>query len=151
MPFFCAVPDDAPVRAGGIATLPMAGPYYVQSVIAGPQIVLARNPNYRGPRPARLDAIDITIGAPPATAIARVIAGAEDYYPAPAFVPNEMPPTETSDLLARYGARARTRPPTLLRTTRPGVSLPRAQHRATTASPTRDCAARSTSPSTAAR
>ena len=60
--FFCAVPGNAPVREDD--TLPMAGPYYVRSYNKGKQIVLARNPNYRGRRPAHLNAIDITIGEP---------------------------------------------------------------------------------------
>ena len=65
----------------------MAGPYYMHSYSPGKQIVLARNPNYRGDRPARPQAIDITIGAPTATSINRVIAGEEDYTQ-PAFAPN---------------------------------------------------------------
>jgi ABC-type transport system substrate-binding protein len=78
--FLCAVPDDAPARPGGIATLPMAGPYYVKSAIVGRQVVLARNPNYHGPRPARLDAIDMRIGVRPTDAVARVTRGTDDYY-----------------------------------------------------------------------
>jgi YVTN family beta-propeller protein len=102
LPFFCAVPDNAPAREA--AKLPMAGPYYVRSYSPGKQTVLARNPNYRGHRPARLNTIDITIGAPPATSIARVIAGTEDYYAAPARSLNAMSPTEEARLQARYGA-----------------------------------------------
>lgn len=102
LPFFCAVPDNAPIREAD--RLPMAGPYYVRSYHKGKQIVLARNPNYRGHRPARLNTIDITIGAPPATSIARVLAGTEDYYAAPARSPNVMSPSEEADLRARYGA-----------------------------------------------
>jgi ABC-type oligopeptide transport system substrate-binding subunit len=63
--------------------------------------VLARNPNYRGDRPARPQAIDITIGAPTATSIDRVIAGDGDYHP---FALTEVSPTETARLRARYGA-----------------------------------------------
>jgi YVTN family beta-propeller protein len=102
LPFFCAVPDNAPVREND--ALPMAGPYYVSSYSPGKQIVLGRNPNYRGHRPARLHTIDITIGSPPATSIARVIAGTEDYYAAPAQSPNAMSPTEEARLQAHYGA-----------------------------------------------
>jgi hypothetical protein len=52
MGIFCAVTDDAPARSSGIDDLPMAGPYYIRSVNRGRQIVLARNPNYHGPRKA---------------------------------------------------------------------------------------------------
>jgi ABC-type transport system substrate-binding protein len=58
----------------------------------------------RGHRPARLNTIDITIGAPPTTSIARVIAGTEDYYAAPARSLNVMSPTQEARLQARYGA-----------------------------------------------
>ena len=98
-PFYCAVPGNAPIPA--LAPLPMAGPYYVRSYSHGRRIVLARNPNYRGVRPARPNAIDITIGAPPATSIDRVIAGDGDYH---AFAQTEVSPTETARLRARYGA-----------------------------------------------
>ncbi len=100
--FYCAVPDDAQVPAH--LPLPMAGPYYVTGYSPGKQIVLARNPNYSGHRPARLQTIDITIGAPPASSIAHVIAGTEDYYAAPGFSLNVMSPTEEARLQARYGA-----------------------------------------------
>jgi hypothetical protein len=85
----------------------MAGPYYVTSFSRASQIVLARNPNYRGHRPARPERIDITVGAPPATSIARVIAGTEDYYAAPALSPDAMSPAEETRLRARYGAARR--------------------------------------------
>lgn len=98
-PFYCAVPGNAPVPAR--APLPMAGPYYVRSYSHGKRIVLARNPNYRGDRPARPTAIDITIGAPTAMSIDRVIAGDGDYH---AFAPTEVSPAETARLRARYGA-----------------------------------------------
>jgi streptogramin lyase len=74
MPYYCAVPGNAPVRAR--APLPMAGPYYMHSYSPSKQIVLARNPNYRGDRPARPQAIDITIGASPG----------QGALPAPALV-----------------------------------------------------------------
>jgi peptide/nickel transport system substrate-binding protein len=98
MSFFCAVPpDDAPARAGGIPDLPTAGPYYVRSVTGDRQIVLARNPNYRGPRKAHLDAIDIRIGRPRSGAIARVVAGTDDYYT------HTFTGAEQADLRRRFG------------------------------------------------
>ena len=52
----CAVPRDTPA-AGGINDIPSAGPYYIASYTPRQQVVLRRNPNYRGDRPApsRLD------------------------------------------------------------------------------------------------
>jgi YVTN family beta-propeller protein len=102
MPFFCAVPDDAPVRRGGIWTLPMAGPYYIRSVIRGRQVVLARNPNYHGPRPAHADAIDLRLGVPAATAVARVAAGTDDYTETPGGF-DTLPAPLRSRLHASYG------------------------------------------------
>ena len=108
LPVFCAVPDNAPVAER--PRLPMAGPYYVSAHSPGKQVVLSRNPNYGGQRPARLNTIDITVGEPPATAIARVIAGTEDYYAAPAGSPNVMSATEADRLRTRYGAGSAARP-----------------------------------------
>ena len=108
MPIFCAVPDNAPVAER--PRLPMAGPYYVSAHSPGKQVVLSRNPNYGGQRPARLNTIDITVGEPPATSIARVIAGTEDYYAAPAGSPNVMSATEADRLRTRYGAGSAARP-----------------------------------------
>jgi DNA-binding SARP family transcriptional activator/ABC-type oligopeptide transport system substrate-binding subunit/DNA-binding beta-propeller fold protein YncE len=98
LPFFCAVPTDTPLHA--ISNLPMAGPYYIKSVIPDRQVVLARNPNYRGRRHARLDAIDIRIGRPPATAIARVTSGADDYYASTAAITA----VQREQLQQRFGA-----------------------------------------------
>ena len=102
--FFCAVPDNAAVREDD--TLPMAGPYYVSSYSKGKEVVLSRNPNYRGHRPARLNTIDITFGERPSTSIARVIQGAQDYYVAPAFSLDVMSPAEEARLRTRYGPGA---------------------------------------------
>jgi YVTN family beta-propeller protein len=112
LPYFCAVPDDTPVAVRH--QLPMAGPYYVSSFKLGKQVVLSRNPNYGGTRPVHLQTIDITIGEPPATSIARVIAGSEDYYTAPALVPGVMSPTEEARLRGELRSRAPRRRPTLL-------------------------------------
>jgi YVTN family beta-propeller protein len=62
VPTLCAVPTDVPpVRFPGIAgPLPSAGPYMVIDFIPGTRAVLERNPRYRGPRPHRLDRIEIT-------------------------------------------------------------------------------------------
>ena len=51
MPFFCAIPSNLPINPQGVHALPGAGPYYVASRTPNRQLVLKRNPNYKGPRP----------------------------------------------------------------------------------------------------
>jgi len=81
--FFCPVPIGTPaVPGGGRSTpIPMAGPYRVASASGG-QVVLERNPNYRGDRPRRIARIVYTIGVKPADAISRVEQGRADYVTA---------------------------------------------------------------------
>jgi YVTN family beta-propeller protein len=78
--WFSAVPPHTPVDPSGIEGIPSAGPYYTASADPNGGLVLKRNPNYGGDRPARLSEIDI---APPGTqrqsrAIADVEAGRID-------------------------------------------------------------------------
>jgi YVTN family beta-propeller protein len=74
----CAVPRDTPV-ARGMNNIPSAGPYYVGSYTPRQQLVLLRNPNYRGDRPHRLQQIVIAIGVDPVRALEQVEAGTADY------------------------------------------------------------------------
>src|SRR5206468_72386 len=62
MNFGCAQPVGMPISARGIALPPMAGPYYVSAFKPGREIVLERNPNYHGTRPAHADKIVVTTG-----------------------------------------------------------------------------------------
>jgi hypothetical protein len=57
---------------------PSAGPYYFSDHFNGEYLILKRNPNYHGPRPARLDAIAFREGISPKHAVERVEAGAWD-------------------------------------------------------------------------
>ena len=66
-------------------------------------MVLARNPNYHGARPARPDAIDMRIGVRPADAVARVTRGTDDYYSSSADS-NGLTVSVANRLRARYGA-----------------------------------------------
>jgi YVTN family beta-propeller protein len=74
----CVVPRDTPV-ARGMNNIPSAGPYYVGSYTPRQQLVLLRNPNYRGDRPHRLQQIVIAIGVDPVRALEQVEAGTADY------------------------------------------------------------------------
>jgi peptide/nickel transport system substrate-binding protein len=73
--------------------IPSAGPYYVAALIRGEEIVLRRNPHYRGPRPARLDTIVLSAGPTSQQGEAAVERGRADFVadigapPAPDFQP----------------------------------------------------------------
>jgi YVTN family beta-propeller protein len=81
LPFFCAVPLGTPIEPAGLRKVPSAGPYYVAVHAPGEEIVLRRNPHYRGFRPNRPDEIRITVGAGQAKSVAGVEAGEIDYAP----------------------------------------------------------------------
>lgn len=53
MPFFCPIAVGTPLQE--INDPLGSGPYYVASRVPGRQVVLKRNPYYRGPRPANVD------------------------------------------------------------------------------------------------
>jgi ABC-type oligopeptide transport system substrate-binding subunit len=97
LPFFCAVPLGTPIDSDGLRRVPSAGPYYVTSHVPGEEIVLRRNPNYRGPRPHRPDAIRITLGSGQAGTLTRIQAGDVDYNPF------ETTPSSARRLEERYG------------------------------------------------
>jgi ABC-type transport system substrate-binding protein len=78
MPFACAVPAATPSTPSA-APLPSAGPYYISDYSPGTRIVLKRNPNYGGLRPAVLDEIDYQTDVDLATSLAQVEAGTADY------------------------------------------------------------------------
>ena len=98
MPFFCAVPIDTPADPGGLTAIPSAGPYYVASYTPKQQVVLRRNPNYRGPRPHRLEQIVYTLGISKARTVAQIEAGQADY------AADGVPPADAPRLAARYEA-----------------------------------------------
>ena len=75
----CAVPPGTPAVPGGLNTIPSAGPYYIASYSPHQQLVLRRNPNYRGDRPHHLDQMVFTIGVNSARALAEIEAGMADY------------------------------------------------------------------------
>ena len=80
LPFFCTVPADTPRLNGGIEYIaaPSAGPYYMSDRFNGEYMILKRNPNYTGPRRAKLDAIAFREGISPEHAVARVRSGTWD-------------------------------------------------------------------------
>jgi ABC-type transport system substrate-binding protein len=78
LPFACAVPPETP-SAPSVVPLPSAGPYYVSGYTAGSRIVLSRNPNYVGPRPANLDQILIQTNVDPGTTLSQIESRTADY------------------------------------------------------------------------
>ena len=92
----CAVPPNTPARPRGLERVATAGPYYVAAVAPRRRLVLRRNPGYPGPRPQRLEEIEVTIGTTPSRAVAAVEAGRADYLPL-------VPPRLQAPLIARYG------------------------------------------------
>ena len=80
MPFFAAVPLGTPIVDGGVQTpIPSAGPYYIAVSFEEQLVVLERNPNYHGPRPARLERIVYDINYLADQEVAKIQAGKADY------------------------------------------------------------------------
>ena len=104
MPYFCAVPSDAPMGAASPTPLASAGPYYVFSQSAS-QVDVRRNPNYGGDRVRNLGRILYQLGSSNPVNITNAQNGTVDYVPQVAL---------SSSLNADYGpetAAAATRPP----------------------------------------
>jgi peptide/nickel transport system substrate-binding protein len=99
MPFFCAIePSKTPVDPAGVTTLPGAGPYYIASRTVGKQLVLQRNPNYKGLRPHRSDTIVITMDTNPQQTYLQVSNGT--YAADPSALDN---PSAAAQLAKQYG------------------------------------------------
>jgi peptide/nickel transport system substrate-binding protein len=80
LPQFCAVPAQTPVEPNGLsAAIPSAGPYFVAGAELGRQLIVRRNPNYRGTRPHRIAGFDYIVGLSTREAVDRVRAGTIDY------------------------------------------------------------------------
>jgi YVTN family beta-propeller protein len=100
MPFFCAVPIGTPPDSKGLPAIPSAGPYYVASYQPNRQLILKRNPNYRGPRPHRLNEIDVALNLGERDAVKDVETGRGDYVAVSYWRPSG---SESGRLAARYG------------------------------------------------
>jgi YVTN family beta-propeller protein len=101
-PLFCAVPTDTPLAQEGVGTVPSAGPYYVASYAPDQQIVLKRNPNYRGQRPHHLSEFHVSIGVSPDQSVREIEAGRADYTLDYGLVPGVY-----ARLARRYGPATR--------------------------------------------
>jgi peptide/nickel transport system substrate-binding protein len=99
-PVFCAVPDNTPIDANRLRTIPMAGPYYIASYAPGHGVVLKRNPNYGGSRPHSFAEIDLAVNVSPDHAVPQVQAGTADYS-------TVVTAAQAPSLAARYGPGSR--------------------------------------------
>jgi peptide/nickel transport system substrate-binding protein len=77
LPYFCAVPTDAPnVQSDH---LPSAGPFAIARYSRGRSVLLERNRYYRGPRPGRVGSILYRFGAFPSQIRLQLERGEVDY------------------------------------------------------------------------
>ena len=97
MQWFTAVKPNMPYSADGLNVYPAAGPYYIKSRDPGRSTVLARNPYYKGDRPANPDQIVITPNVNVDQSLLQIKAGQAD------FDLGGIPPTAASDLANTYG------------------------------------------------
>ena len=95
MPFFCPIPVDTPLQE--INDPVGSGPYYVASRVPDRQVVLKRNPYYRGPRPANVDQAVWTILGREACRVA--VEQDELDYCGGLGIPSE----DYSEVAAKYG------------------------------------------------
>lgn len=80
LPFFCAVPPRMPIEPDGVSQpFPSAGPYVIRRWEIRRELVLERNPHYRGPRPRNAARIVYTIGEPNVRQYERVKSGQTDW------------------------------------------------------------------------
>jgi len=97
MPFFAAVPVSTPLNPAGEQQIPSAGPYFIEKWVPKRQLVLARNPNYGGDRPANPDRIVYTVGVNPAQGLLQIKKGQADY------AADGIPPSAHGQLGPEFG------------------------------------------------
>src|SRR5262245_21396065 len=96
MPYFCPVAKDLPIVPEGVgAPLPGSGPYYIAEFVRGKQVVLKRNPFYRGSRSHHVDQFVVEVGEDPVAFSRKVEAVAAD-------VDLNVPLPRLPELGARY-------------------------------------------------
>jgi peptide/nickel transport system substrate-binding protein len=97
MPFFCAIPTDTPIEPKGVKSVASAGPYYVASWTPNRSMIIKRNPNYTGDRPAFPDEIQYQMGVEPDQAVLEVKQGNADY------IGDGTPPAQNAELGSTLG------------------------------------------------
>jgi peptide/nickel transport system substrate-binding protein len=98
MPFFCATPTNTPIDPKGVHTVPSAGPYYIASYTPNQTIVVKKNPNYHGSRPAYASEFDYSqLRINPNNATLEVKNGTLDYSP------DGLAPAQVRVLYSEFG------------------------------------------------
>ena len=95
--FFCAIPRDTPVDPQKEKPVPTAGPYYVASWEPNRRLIVKRNPNYKGERPANVDEIRYTASVEQTTSVLQIQNGEVDY------AADGIPPTQNCELGRKFG------------------------------------------------
>jgi len=97
MPFFQAMPTNLATDPKGVNAYPSAGPYYIASRDVGRQIIVKRNPNYKGSRPANIDTFTFTVNTNLDQSLLQVKANQVDYDV------GGLPPSAHADLANEHG------------------------------------------------
>jgi ABC-type oligopeptide transport system substrate-binding subunit len=97
MPFFQALETTLPTNPKGVDVYASAGPYYIASRQVGRQIIVKRNPHYRGNRPANVDTFRITVNTNIDQSLLQVKANQVDYDM------GGLPPTAHAALSKEFG------------------------------------------------
>jgi peptide/nickel transport system substrate-binding protein len=95
--FFCAIPTNTSVDPNQEKPVPTAGPYYVTTWTPKRQLILKRNPNYTGDRPANVDEISYTADVEQATSVLEIRQGSTDY------AADGIPPSQNATLAREFG------------------------------------------------
>jgi ABC-type oligopeptide transport system substrate-binding subunit len=98
MPFFQAVATNLPIEPDGVnAPVHTAGPYYIARWDRNRQVVVNRNPYYKGSRPHNVNSIVIDIGLPLETIKLNIDRGVTDT--------GDIPPSAHAQLGRQYGVK----------------------------------------------
>lgn len=96
MQWYGAVKPNMPFTDKGIDAYPSAGPYYIKARDTGKSLLLERNPNYKGSRPANPDRIIFTTNVDVNQSLLQVKNGQSDMT-------LSLAPTAHADLGSEFG------------------------------------------------
>lgn len=100
MPFFCAVPTNLAHDPNGVLAPPSAGPYYIVSHTPNKEIVVNKNPYYKGKRPHNVASIHFNIGETLDASYLRIQQGSTDY------AESGIPPAAYAQAAQNYGVNS---------------------------------------------
>jgi peptide/nickel transport system substrate-binding protein len=95
--FFCAIPKNTSVDPQKEKPVPTSGPYYVTTWTPKRELILKKNPNYTGDRPANFDEIRYTADVQQATSVLQIRQGTTDY------AADGIPPSSNAELSREFG------------------------------------------------